>query len=68
MPDVDDAKQFAKDHPYVAFGTLLVPVTWGVTGDSLTALFVGGTVAFGTKIAEGFNELETDDDEEDGSK
>jgi len=62
MVEVSDAKSFAKNHPYIAFGTLLLPVTWGVTGDVLTALFVAGAVAFGPEIAQGFNELEDEDD------
>lgn len=63
MPDyADQAKEFAEDHPYVAFGALLVPVTWGTTGDALTSLFVGGAVAFGPAIASGLNDATEDDD------
>ena len=58
----EQAQEFARDHPYVAFGGLLVPVTFGITGDAFTALFTGGIVAFGPAIAEGFNELNDDED------
>jgi hypothetical protein len=61
----DELQQFARDHPYVAFGGLLIPVTYGITGDPMTALFTGGIVAFGPAIAEGFNELGDDETEED---
>jgi hypothetical protein len=59
---VEESQEFARDHPYVAFGVLLIPVTWGVTGDALTSLFVGGAVAFGPALAEGFSELNDDED------
>lgn len=62
---VESAESFARDHPYVAFGGLLIPVTYGVTGDPMTALFTGGIVAFGPAIAEGFQELGDDDNESD---
>ena len=59
----DELQQFARDHPYVAFGGLLIPVTYGITGDPMTALFTGGIVAFGPAIAEGFNDLGDDEDD-----
>lgn len=56
----DQAKQFARDHPYIAFGALLIPVTYGITGDPMTALFTGGIVAFGKEIADGFTDKKED--------
>lgn len=59
-------KDFARAHPYVAFGALMLPVTYATTGDPVMAAFVGGAVAFGPEIAKGLNELqdeEGDDDE-----
>lgn len=54
------AQDYARENPYVAFGLLLMPVTYGVTGDPMTALFTGGIVAVGPQIAEGFQELNDD--------
>lgn len=60
MTRTESAKSFARDHPYVAFGGLMIPVTYGVTGDPMMALFAGGIVAIGPEIAEGFQELNDD--------
>jgi len=57
----EQAQHFARDHPYVAFGGLLVPVTYGITGDPMTALFTGGIVAFGRQIADGLGDDEEGD-------
>lgn len=59
--ELSDVKAGARAHPYVAFGVLLIPVTYGVTGDPMISLFTGGIVAFGPAIGEGFNELQEDD-------
>lgn len=63
---VDNVQEFASDHPYVAFGGLMVPVTYGITGDPMIALFTGGIVAFGPAIAEGFSELQDDEKDDSG--
>lgn len=65
MPRTESAKAFAREHPYVAFGGLMVPVTYGVTGDPMMALFAGGIVAIGPEIAEGFQELNDEDSVDD---
>jgi len=54
----EQAKQFARDYPYIASGALLTPVTYGITGDPTIALFAGGAVAFGPYIAEGLNDAD----------
>lgn len=61
----ENAQAFAKNHPYVAFGVLLVPITYAVTGDIMTAVFAGGIVAFGPAIGEGLRESDLGDDTED---
>lgn len=60
----DRAQEFAKDHPMVAFGMLLIPVTYGITGDPTTALFTGGIVAFGRSIADGLQDAGMTDSED----
>lgn len=62
--ELSDVKAGAREHPYVAFGLLLIPVTYGVTGDPMIALFTGGIVGFGPAIADGFDDEEEDDQDE----
>ncbi len=58
----DQAKEFARDYPYIAFGGLLIPVTYGITGDPGTALFTGGIVGLGPYIAEGLQDADVGND------
>lgn len=62
--ELSKLKAGAREHPYVAFGLLLIPVTYGVTGDPMIALFTGGIVGFGPAIADGFDDEEEDDRDE----
>lgn len=64
----DRAKAFAREHPYLAFGGLLIPVTYGVTGDPGTALFTGGIVGLGPYIAEGIDDAEFGNDDNDSDE
>lgn len=62
-PSVDQLQDFARTHPYVMFGLLMVPVTYSVTHDLGMALFTGGIVAFGPAIARGFQDANNQDNE-----
>lgn len=62
-PSVDDIEDFARTHPHVMFGVLLIPVTYAITKQIGTSLFVGGIVAFGPAIAEGFQDAQDSDTE-----
>jgi hypothetical protein len=64
MTRTEQLEAFARKHPHVAFGVLLLPITFGLTGDPTMALFVGGAVAFGPAIAEGLQESDLGDDTE----